>query len=268
MRLTAGGKGFLVYDDVLDRDAFQNLWLFMQRTQYCWVHAQGWLKAWRLTDGMPLGGPVSYSDSGTAMALNPTGGTPPNESVYPTGRHIDPLLSLIDEGHEGWSGLIGRRGEAWSGFTAKPFLYPQGTGLSWHEDTDSYTGAFTYYAHPEWNVSWGGELMFTSDVCGERESIDASTYDPNPAARTGQHLDNSRENARLMEQGLGSFVFPKPNRLVIVQTGVAHAVNPVTKAAGDNVRASIAGFFIATPAERQRRAAALNRPTVQAKELA
>ena len=77
MRLTARGKGFLVYDDVLDRDAFQNLWVFMQRTQYCWVHAQGWLKAWRLTDGMPLGGPACYSDSETAMALNPSSGPPP-----------------------------------------------------------------------------------------------------------------------------------------------------------------------------------------------
>lgn len=256
MRLTARGTGFLVYDEVLDAEAFHNLWNFMQRTQYCWVHAQGWLKAWRLTDGTPLGGPPCFSDPETATLLNP-GAAPPPGSCYPTGRPIDALLALIAAGQADWTGLIGQRGQNWIGFTAKPFLYPQGAGLSWHEDTGSYTGAFVYYAHPQWNVQWGGELMFTAEVEGDRARNQASIYSRDPAARTGQHLDNALENERLMERGLGQFVFAKPNRLIIVQTGVAHAINPVTRAAGDHVRASIAGFFIATPAERQRRAAAL-----------
>ncbi len=256
MRLTARGTGFLVYDDVLEPEAFEKLWLYMQRAQYCWVHAQGWLKAWRLTDGTPLGGPVSYSDEATARAVNPPGWQPPPESCYPTHRHIDELLKVIAAEHASWAPLIGRAGEDWIGFTAKPFLYPQGAGLSWHEDTNNYTGAFTYYAHPEWNVQWGGELMFTGEAGADRRDSRGSIYHVNPAERSGQHLDNSLENARLMEQGLGQFVFPKPNRLVVVQTGVAHAVNPVTKAAGDRVRASVAGFFIATPQERQRQALA------------
>lgn len=256
MRLTARGKGFLVYDEVLEAEAFDDLWLYMQRAQYCWVHAQGWLKAWRLTDGMPLGGPVSYSDQATAQALNGRGWQPPPGSCYPTGRHIDALIDVIAAGQADWGPLIGERGRDWLGFTAKPFLYPQGAGLSWHEDTNSYTGAFTYYAHPQWNVQWGGELMFTGAAATDRAAGQASIYHRDPKVRSGQHLDNSLENARLMEQGLGQFVFPKPNRLVIVQTGVAHAVNPVTKAAGDRVRASVAGFFIATPAERQRQAEA------------
>jgi len=267
LRLTARGKGFLVYDEVLEAESFQKLWLYMQRTQYCWVHAQGWLKAWRLTDGMPLGGPVSYSDETTVKALNPPGWQAPPGCAYPTGRPIDALLEVISTRHADWKALIGEVGAQWRGFTAKPFLYPQGTGLSWHEDTDSYTGAFTYYAHPEWNVQWGGELMFTGAAGADREDCQGGIYHQDPSLRCGQHMDNSLENSRLMEQGLGQFVFPKPNRLVIVQTGVAHAVNPVSKAAGDRVRASIAGFFIATPAERQRLAEAA-RPSAVVSEIA
>ncbi len=68
------------------------------------------------------------------------------------------------------------------------------------------------------------------------------------ATRVGQHLDNAWENEKLMEMGTGRYVFPKPNRLVIVAPGCAHCINPLTAAAGDKVRATIAGFFI-TPAE-------------------
>ncbi len=48
----------------------------------------------------------------------------------------------------------------------------------------------------------------------------------------------------------GRYVFPKPNRLVIVAPGCAHCINPLTAAAGDKVRATIAGFFI-SPAENR-----------------
>ncbi len=51
-----------------------------------------------------------------------------------------------------------------------------------------------------------------------------------------------------MQMGTGCYVFPKPNRLVIVAPGRAHCINPLTAAAGDKVRATIAGFFI-TPVE-------------------
>jgi Rps23 Pro-64 3,4-dihydroxylase Tpa1-like proline 4-hydroxylase len=37
---------------------------------------------------------------------------------------------------------------------------------------------------------------------------------------------------------------PKPNRLVILKGGVTHRVAPVSQAAGEHVRASIAGFFL------------------------
>ncbi len=41
-----------------------------------------------------------------------------------------------------------------------------------------------------------------------------------------------------MEMVTGRYVFPKPNRLVIVAPGCAHCINPLTTAAGDKVRAN------------------------------
>ena len=58
-----------------------------------------------------------------------------------------------------------------------------------------------------------------------------------------------------MEMGTGRYVFPKPNRLVIVAPGCAHCINPLPAAAGDQVRATLAGFFITPAGNRAARAA-------------
>ncbi len=57
-----------------------------------------------------------------------------------------------------------------------------------------------------------------------------------------------------MDMGTGRYVFPKPNRLVIVAPGCAHRINPLTAAAGDKVRATITGIFITPAGTRAARA--------------
>ena len=46
-----------------------------------------------------------------------------------------------------------------------------------------------------------------------------------------------------MAQGAGSFVMPKPNRLVIIRGGLPHKIAKVSVAAGSHLRRSITGFF-------------------------
>ena len=48
---------------------------------------------------------------------------------------------------------------------------------------------------------------------------------------------------RLLEVGCGQFIAPKPNRLVLL-SGAPHMVAKVSAAAGQNIRASVAGFFL------------------------
>ena len=108
----------------------------MQRTNYASVHQQMWVKTWRLCDGAPLAGPVLFSNETTARLANQVPGNValPSEMVrhcvFPTGRPIDPLLETISDQGAGWGDLIGRKDRDWCGFTARAFLYPQGTGLS------------------------------------------------------------------------------------------------------------------------------------------
>lgn len=58
------------------------------------------------------------------------------------------------------------------------------------------------------------------------------------------HLDNTEVNEALMEQGMGYYVMPKPNRLVVMKTGNPHMISKVQPAAGDHIRASVTLFLI------------------------
>jgi hypothetical protein len=65
------------------------------------------------------------------------------------------------------------------------------------------------------------------------------------------HLDNREVNAALMEFGMGHYVMPKPNRLVVMRTGNPHMISKIHPAAGDHVRASVTLFLIRPGQERQ-----------------
>jgi hypothetical protein len=47
-----------------------------------------------------------------------------------------------------------------------------------------------------------------------------------------------------MERGLGSYLAPKPNRLVVIKGGTPRAIAKVRPSAGRHVRASFGGFFV------------------------
>jgi hypothetical protein len=107
-----------------------------------------------------------------------------------------------------------------------------GTRLSWHNDAQIYRGSFAYYAHPEWNALWGGELMVANELVQERSSaVLAKSEHPSEDVQ----FDNPEENKNLMEEGYGRFVAAKSNRLVLIGSGVSHMVSHVHAAAGDHV---------------------------------
>src|SRR5690606_2320235 len=87
----------------------------------------------------------------------------------------------------------------WTSIVGRPYVYPRGTGLSWHvDDHELYAGAFVYYAHPVWNAHFGGELL-VAETDGEGLPIMAYRFE------TEQYSD------QLLEVGCGNFVLPKPN---------------------------------------------------------
>ena len=54
-------------------------------------------------------------------------------------------------------------------------------------------------------------------------------------------------SAELLKCGIGTFIMPKPNRLVLLGGGNYHMISKVDPAAGDHPRFTISGFFLNTP---------------------
>jgi Rps23 Pro-64 3,4-dihydroxylase Tpa1-like proline 4-hydroxylase len=123
----------------------------------------------------------------------------------------------------------------WTDLVTRSYLYPRGSKLSWHNDAANYAGAFSFYAHPKWGSTWGGELMVA-------EVPPMSEMKKKPLV--GPHIEHDWEDEYINEQGVGQWITPKPNRCVIMAPGVYHSINRVDVDAGDHARAAIVGFLL------------------------
>jgi len=242
MRFTLETDQIAVIDDFLSPDQHQTVWNYMTAEQYTQMNVINWAGAWRLDDGQAMRGPgTSYGDfQGSAYR-------------YPSKTGIDILIETMVTNAQSFERWIGRKDKDWIVFTAAPIVYPRKSGLYWHRDATSWTGSYTYYAHREWNIQWGGELLVAdSSTQSIPDSHGAFMKSPQElyGAPNGQkfsygaHFDNSEANKTILESGVGTYVMPKPNRLVIIKERNPHCVTKVDDAAGDHVRASISGFFL------------------------
>jgi 2OG-Fe(II) oxygenase superfamily len=225
----------LVIDNFLDSAALAFVWSYVQSEDFEHVHRTGWVTAWRLSDGSPLRGPVTLSHPSETDRLS---------AVYPTGGAMDFLIEKILEFQGDLVPWVGQQGRDWSQFFCRPYVYPAGAGLSWHRDNqNNATGAFTFYCHPTWNVQWGGELL-VADIGTRLVKFPVSELYGHESKFLGTHMDNAPENDALLETAIGTYVLPKPNRLVVVPAGVLHAIKKVDPAAGDHHRVSLQGTFM------------------------
>jgi len=56
-------------------------------------------------------------------------------------------------------------------------------------------------------------------------------------------FEQAEKTKNLMDYGMGTFISPKPNRLVLINKNVVHGITRVDKDAGENVRLTLTGFF-------------------------
>lgn len=203
---TAETEDFVVYDEVMDADKFSVVWESVQSEEYAIPHISGWSKVWRVTDGSPIGG-RSYDVSEKAF-----------------GNYMDLMNFYISSAAKSNPKLIA----SWDELVLRPYIYPRGTKLNWHNDL-GYKAAAILYVHPEWASTWGGELMLA------RTPSDMSPSPP--------HLDHREEDRFLERYGMGTYITCRPNRLVLTRAGVWHSINRVDSDAGDHCRTSVVGFF-------------------------
>jgi hypothetical protein len=197
---------YAIYDEVLDNEQFEKVWMAIQSDEFLIPHINNWSKVWRITDGSPVGtrdynvGPDSF------------------------GNYMDLMKFIIMEAAKMHPQIILSCDE----LVLRSYLYPRGTKLNWHNDL-GYSGAAIFYAHPEWASTWGGELMLARTPSG---------FSVSPP-----HLDHKNEDVFLSHFGAGTYITCKPNRLVLTRPGVWHSINRVDNDAGDHCRATVVGFF-------------------------
>ena len=230
LRVTHADARVVVIDGVLPQSSLDALWNYFQVQEFRRVEALGLYGHWALDDAAALRGPAV----GYGFDL---------EVRYPSKTPIDLVIDAVVEHSEKFDEVLGPRGEGWELFSGFAQVYARGVGLLWHRDSPDNAGSYTFYAHPEWNVSWGGELLLLDDDAIDPDSGVYFHQLRGEGKPWQPHLDNEDASALLMAHGVGRMVLPKPNRLVVIKGGTPHCVAKVQPAAGNHCRASVSGFF-------------------------
>jgi hypothetical protein len=222
MKATFKNEVAAVFDDVFEPDIYKYFISFFNSQNFAFRSSGPWHKIWKINDGEFLAG---QEVSSTQMPLNN-----PYDWLY---AQIHGLATnhLKD--------IVGEEGKDWCEIAIRPYIYPAGTKISWHDDY-GYTAACIFYCHQEWNPFWGGELML------------ATTPPHDVLDKTVGHDDNINRlysKQLLNHYGFGMYFSPNPNRLLFTKGGVWHAINRVDQSAGDNIRASVVAFFRKTPCQ-------------------
>ena len=111
-------EDFVVYDDVLEPTQFDAVWAAVQQEEYLMPHISGWSKVWRMTDGQCIGGRSYEASKG------------------PFSNYVDLMNFMFTQVAKNHPGLV----PGWDSLVIRPYLYPRGTKLSWHNDL-GYAGS-------------------------------------------------------------------------------------------------------------------------------
>ena len=143
-------------------------------------------------------------------------------TTLPAGDPVDVVTQRFMKINELIESAIGVVDKEWFGYTRGFFRSKAGANLRWHTDDNVYAGAYVFYSSKNWEIDWGGELCFT---CNHKALSDFSSQKKLSAFDGGQ------------------FIFPRPNRLVLIPGGVPHRVTPIANLA-KLPRYTVSGFFV------------------------
>jgi Rps23 Pro-64 3,4-dihydroxylase Tpa1-like proline 4-hydroxylase len=114
----------------------------------------------------------------------------------------------------------------------KVHIYRSGAEIHWHKDW-MHNASYSFYAHKKWDYSWGGNLLVAAKETAENPQIEQS----------GRLLNLEQESKTILNPGLGRYIAPLPNRLVIIPPNLYHKVERVDHSSGNNCRVSLTGFI-------------------------
>lgn len=239
MRQTERGSRYVVYDDFLAHEEFE---------QAIGLMARSGLADTQSVISPSLDGPATRSRGMTFTASIGDGQT--------NGRPA--FFSRIAQAVHGETQLFGNAGAAWNKITFTFWQYPAGSRLGWHNDAGrGREGEFILYLHRQWDISWGGELML---IDRDPQSLLHRAGADGAALETASPDVRLREILRVCEVSPLA-VLPRPNRLVLVKANTIHTVRRVDHTAEDNKRCTLTGFVYRDEASRPDRSWAADRAT-------
>jgi hypothetical protein len=229
----------VVFDDFLPENLYQKVYHYACVSDYERINTRGRVKkVWRIRDGFPLRSLLNlfyFADETKRPEPKP-------DWAYPTDTALDIFAEHLIRLAPKAAQYIGHPVQDWDRFSATAWIYPRDTALSMHDDGSGvYSGAFTYFLNPHWDIHWGGLLLFI-DPRASQALQDYKTPDNVADYYQGKWLE-PLENSFVWEPGLAQCIFPKRNRLVFIHPDAYHLVTKVYNDAGDNSRMSLAGFF-------------------------
>jgi hypothetical protein len=215
-------RAYAVIDDFLEHRDHLDLWDAFQQTALSPDGAGAWNRVYRLMDGEE---PASTKSRLREPSLQDgtIAGSPP---APPPLRLFSEKLSILMTGDAPPIAVA-----PWTGFSQSAWIYRPNTGLEWHSDTGWLAG-YIYYAHPAWRSSWGGELLVGTD--------------DTPSVAAPPRSDEPQSAREAVCRTGGVFIYPHPNRLVLLRGGIMHCIKKVESTAGNAFRASVSGFFFNT----------------------
>ena len=231
----------IVFDDFLPEDIYQQLFHHACIAEYEHINTTGKVqRAWRLRDGFPLRSTLTlFYFANQAIRPNPK----PDWS-YPTGTALDIFAEHLNRLAPSAAPFVGRASKEWDRYSVTTWIYPKETALSLHDDGSGvYSGAFTYFLSPRWDIHWGGLLMMIDPRTSKALQNSKTTRNVHDYYKR-KWFDPDQENEFVWDPGLAQCIFPKRNRIVFIHPESYHFVTKVYADAGDNSRVSLAGFFM------------------------
>jgi Rps23 Pro-64 3,4-dihydroxylase Tpa1-like proline 4-hydroxylase len=231
----------IVFDDFLPEDLYQKLYHYACTADYEHINTTSKVqRVWRIRDGFPLRSQFNlfhFLDESKRPDPKP-------DWAYPTNTALDCFAENLSQLSAEAASVIGKRGNDWDRYSVTSWIYPRDTALSLHDDGSGvYSGAFTYFLNPHWDIHWGGLLMFIDPRASKALQNFKTPRNVHDYYKK-KWLDASDENAFVWEPGLAQCIFPKRNRIVFIHPESYHFVTKVTADAGENARMSFAGFFM------------------------
>jgi len=215
----------LVVDDFLNQEDWNKLHNQVQCDE--WTQSQADDKYWHITDG------PNYKASKLFLRDYPFDN---NYDIW-----ADAIKTFADDCAEAQDFVAG-----YTDIAMRCLGYPVGSKNPWHTDMGGVT--YSYYLHKHWQINWDSTLLVLPRGSVEYKQImrklpGTKQIDTYRGTGTLEMFEQAEKQKNLIDYGIGTFISPKPNRLVLIGKNVVHGITRVDKDAGENVRLTLTGFF-------------------------